>query len=221
MLGRQKRWREALGCFERAVALDSLDSEPHLHWGIALQKLEEWEPAIQQLTRAAELDEDDTYSLFYLGSCLEQAAGHRPGAGYLEQAIATFKQLLGLNPNDAYALNYLGYLYADRAIHLDEAVELLQRAVALEPENSAFFDSLGWAYFRLGRLDEAKEHLDQALAKMETYQGEEQAVIFDHAGDVAQALGRHGEARQHWLRALELVPENATVQHKLQPLTTP
>ncbi len=221
VLGRQQHWQEAVGRFQRAVALDSLDGEAHLHWGIALQKLEQWESAIEKLTRANELDEEDTFSLFYLGSCLEQAAVRRPEPGYLPRAIEIFKQLLALNPNDAYALNYLGYLYADRGIHLEEAVELLQRAVALEPDNSAFYDSLGWAYFRLGRLDQAKDYLDRALAKMETYQGEEQAVIFDHAGDVAQALGRHSEARQHWQRALELVPENATVQHKLQPLTTP
>ncbi|MSR82844.1 MAG: tetratricopeptide repeat protein [Candidatus Latescibacteria bacterium] len=221
VLGRQQRWQEALGRYQKAAALDSLDSETLLHWGIALQKLGQWEPAIEKLTRASELDTDDSYGLFYLGSCLEQAAGHQPQANYLTRAIEIFKQLVALNPNDSYSLNYLGYLYADRGIHLDEAVELLQRAVGIDPENSAFYDSLGWAYYHLGQLDQAKQYLDQALEKMKSYQGEEQAVIFDHAGDIAQAMGRHPEAKQHWQRALELVPENDTVQRKLSPPVRP
>jgi len=81
-------------------------------------------------------------------------------------------------------------MLADAGQRLDEAVGLLQRAVALEPDNGAFLDSLGWACFRLGRLDEAWDYMQRALASLSAdYPDEERAVILQHAGDVAVALG--------------------------------
>jgi tetratricopeptide (TPR) repeat protein len=215
VLGRQSRWQEAIGLYRKAVQIDALNSDIWLHWGIAHQRLEEWTDSIQQLRRAVDLAPRDTYSLFYLGGAFEQAANAGLEGDYLQEAIGTFKRLLEINPEDAYALNYLGYLYADRGIHLEEAIELLLRAVGLDPANSAFLDSLGWAYYRLKRYDEAEKYLELALANMADEGGEELAVIFDHAGDIAQALGQNEKARGRWLRVLELSPDNTGVQRKL------
>ena len=121
------------------------------------------------------------------------------------------------DPKDSYALKYLGYMYADKGTRLEEAVELLSRAISLDPDNSAFLDSLGWAYFRLGEFEQAERYLDQALALMGQDEPEEQAVIFDHAGDIASALGKDGEARTHWQKVLELAPDNEKVRLKLEP----
>ena len=131
--------------------------------------------------------------------------------------METFENLLQIDPEDPYALNYLGYMYADKGTHLQEAVELLSRAIVLDPENSAFLDSMGWAYFRLGDLEQAEEYLNRALAFLGENEVDEQAVIFEHAGDIANALGKDKEARMHWRKVLELTPENKEVRLKLVP----
>ena len=131
--------------------------------------------------------------------------------------METFENLLQIDPEDPYALNYLGYMYADKGTHLQEAVELLSRAIVLDPENSAFLDSMGWAYFRLGDLEQAEEYLNRALAFLGENEVDEQAVIFEHAGDIANALGKDKEARMHWQKVLELTPENKEVRLKLVP----
>ena len=220
-LGKQEAWEKAIRQFRHVVQVDSSHSEAWLRWGLGLQRLERWEEALAKVERASALDDQDRDVLFYLGSALEQAAHHLGKAAYFERAVSTFQQLLALDPTDAYALNYLGYMYADKGIELDKAVELLLRAIALEPAKSPFLDSLGWAYFRLGELDRAQHYIEQALETMSQGEPEELAVIFDHAGDIAQALGKREEARRHWQRALELGPENQDVQRKLADVEVP
>jgi tetratricopeptide (TPR) repeat protein len=160
---------------------------------------------------------DEANALFYLGSCYEQASRAQQNANYFARAVETFKRLISLQPEDAFALNYLGYMYAEKGIHLQEAVELLLRAIEIDPDNSAFLDSLGWAYFRLGEYDQAEHYLARALQYVDGDDGEEQAVILDHAGDIAAAQGKKNAANKHWQRALELDPNNDAVRGKLKP----
>ncbi len=221
VLGRRQQWEEAILQYRNAVKLDSLNGDLYLHWGLALEKLELWEEAIEKLILATDLDPEDTHRLFYLGSCFEQAARQTGREAYFDRAIETFERLLEADPDDAYSLNYLGYMYADKGIHLEEAVVMLSKAVSLDPGNSAFLDSLGWAYFRLGQLDHAQHYLGRALEILgrgdpTVEAAGDQAIILDHAGDVAQALGKDNEARTHWTRALELAPDNHDVKTKLE-----
>ena len=217
--GQQQRWHDAIGRYRKAVEADSTHADGYLHWGVALQKVGEWDAAVERLTRAAELMPQDSYALFYLGSALEEASREVHGAersrGYFDRAVTVFRRLIELNPDDAYALNYLGYSFAERGVHLEEAVELLTRAIRLEPDNGAFFDSLGWAYYRMGELEEAERYLGKARQQMAGHEHTEQAVILDHAGDIANALGKRHEAIDHWRRALDLTPESEKLQKKL------
>ena len=219
VLARQEKWTEAIDHFGQALALNPMQVDALLHWGLVLEEQEKWEEAVEKLTQAVSLDETDTQVLFHLGAGLEQASRQTGVEEYFARAVAAFKQLLEFDPEDRYALNYLGYMYADKGIELETAIELLLKAVQLDPNNSAFFDSLGWAYFRQGDLDRAAHYLDRALECIidEEYDAEEQAVIFDHAGDIAQAMGKKLEARQHWQKALQLAPDNGVVKAKLSP----
>ena len=216
-LGRQGQWEDALAQYETAASLDPAYSPTFLYWGLALEELEQWEAALEKLNQAVVLANDKSRVLFYLGSCYEQASRKLDRDEYFDRAIETFQRLLEIEPNDAYALNYLGYMYADKGMRLTEAVELLEKAIALEPDNSAFLDSIGWAYFRLGELAQAEQYLQQALEHMDEIDPEEQAVIFDHAGDIASSLGKTDEARAHWQKVLELAPDNEEVRRKLLP----
>ena len=113
-------------------------------------------------------------------------------------AERTVRQLLEVVPGNADALNYLGYLLADKGRQLDEAVRLVQRALDAEPDNPSFLDSLGWAYYRRGELDEAEKYLSPAAARMPN-----NAVVQDHFGDLLAGRGRWPEAIAAWTRALE------------------
>src|SRR6202011_1719818 len=95
------------------------------------------------------------------------------------------------------ALNYLGYMLAERGERLDESVRVLKRALELEPENGSFLDSLGWAYYKADKLDLAEANLKRAADQLRT-----NSVIQDHYGDVLLKLGRFDDAIAAFTRAL-------------------
>lgn len=110
---------------------------------------------------------------------------------FLEQVLDEF-------PDDIGALNDLGYLWCDQDKHLKRSLAMVQKAVAEEPENMAYRDSLGWALFKLGRYDEAVKELEKAAA-METPDG----VIFDHLADAYHKAGETAKALEFWQKALD------------------
>jgi tetratricopeptide (TPR) repeat protein len=119
-------------------------------------------------------------------------------------AEADFRKALELNPDQPQVLNYLGYSFVDRGENLDEALALIERAVAAEPQSGYIVDSLAWAYFRLGRYEDAVEPMEKA-SLLEPVD----PVVTDHLGDVYWAVGRVLEAQFQWRRALSFEPEEA------------
>jgi tetratricopeptide (TPR) repeat protein len=115
-----------------------------------------------------------------------------------DAAEAEFRKVLELDPENASALNYLGYMLADRNVRLEEAYELIRKAVELDPHNGAYLDSLGWVYFRMGRLDEAEKYLRKALERVPR-----DPTVNDHLGDVLAQQGRLKEAVAQWSVALK------------------
>jgi tetratricopeptide (TPR) repeat protein len=112
-------------------------------------------------------------------------------------AEAAFKQVLARDPDNAAALNYLGYMLAERGERLDESVSYIKKALQLEPENGSYLDSLGWAYYKADKLDLAEENLKRAADQMTS-----NSVIQDHYGDVLFKRGRIDDAIAAWTRAL-------------------
>src|SRR6266481_549671 len=115
-----------------------------------------------------------------------------------EAAEAEFRKVLQVNPANAGALNYLGYMLADRNVRLQEALQLITKALEKEPNNGAYLDSLGWVYYRLGRLPEAEENLRRALAKTPR-----DATVHDHLGDVLLHQSKVKEAIVQWQASLK------------------
>ena len=118
-------------------------------------------------------------------------------AGQLDAAEKELRKLVSADPLDSDALNSLSYMFADRGMRLEEAVELAQRAVKIEPGNPAYLDTLGWALFKQGRVEEAAEPLGKAALSLTG-----NSVIQDHHGDVLARRGRTAEAIAAWQRAL-------------------
>ena len=142
--------------------------------------------------------------LFRLASSLERA-------GDFSGAEDGFRKLLQMRPNDGPAQNYLGYMWADKGVRLDEAYALLQKAVAREPRNGAYLDSLGWACFRLGKIEAAERNLAEAHRR-----DPDDPTIEEHLGDLQQRRGDVAGAIAHWERALQLKPDEPDkIQKKL------
>ena len=117
-------------------------------------------------------------------------------------AEADLKKALDLYPDQPLVLNYLGYSWVDKGVNLDEAFKMLRRAVDLRPRDGYVVDSLGWAYYRLGRYDDAVRELEKAIDLKPS-----DPVINDHLGDAYWRVGRKLEARFQWNHARDLNPE--------------
>lgn len=118
-------------------------------------------------------------------------------------AEADFRAALAVDPDQPSVLNYLGYSLVERREKLDEALALIDRAVASEPDAGYIVDSLAWALFRLGRYDEALPHMERAVELMPT-----DPILNDHLGDIYWAVGRFREAEFQWRRALSFGPHD-------------
>jgi len=121
-----------------------------------------------------------------------------------EKAIVHMQKVLELEPNHAEALNYIGYTWADQNTNLEQALEYIEKAMSLKPGNGYIQDSLGWVYFRLGKLDRAKAEILKALDMEPT-----DPHIHDHLGDIYRAQGRMGKAGEAYKQAEELFSDPA------------
>jgi Flp pilus assembly protein TadD len=154
------------------------------------QRGKQYEAAEKMLHRARGVKPREVQVLFQLGAVLERQKKHAEAEG-------AFKSALEVEPESPQVLNYLGYMNAERGVDLEHSLAMIDRALALDPENGAYLDSRGWALYRLRRLEQAEEALRQAVAK----EGES-AVILDHLAETLRARGKVQEALKVWKRAL-------------------
>tara|TARA_R110002020_G_scaffold83397_2_gene207426 strand:+ start:339499 stop:341253 length:1755 start_codon:yes stop_codon:yes gene_type:complete len=129
------------------------------------------------------------------------------------EAESDLKTALALQPENASILNYLGYAYIDRGLNYDAALNMISRAVELEPQSGYIIDSLGWAHYRMGRYELATRFLERAV---ELSPGA--SLLNDHLGDAYWQMGRKTEARFQWQRALKLDPspeDKARIEAKM------
>lgn len=122
-------------------------------------------------------------------------------------AVEDFRKALTLSPNQPSVLNFLGYGFVERKENLDEALDMIKRAVAARPTDGYIRDSLGWVFFRLARYDEALEEMERAV-ELEPVE----PVLNDHLGDVYWAVGRKREAVFEWKRALSFITETTDLE---------
>lgn len=183
--------------------------------GLAYHEQKKYPDALNHLTAAEAIARaSDTNRLtapffFQLGATAERV-GDRPAA---EQY---FEKCLALAPDDAEALNYLGFMWAEKGEKLERARQMIERAVKLEPDNAAFLDSMGWVLFQQGQPREGLEFLLKAVAKSE----EPDPTLFDHLGDAYAALKEMDKAHEAWAKSLTL-ESNETVRKKLDAGKTP
>jgi tetratricopeptide (TPR) repeat protein len=164
----------------------------------------------EEALHEAQLEEDDDFvnAKFYFnyGAAAEQA-------GLYDKATDLLRKSIALDPeNSAEACNYLGYMWADHNMNLDEAETMIRRALESEPNNTSYLDSLGWVEFRKGQFDRALDNLLRAAKTAER----EDPVVFEHIGDTYLKLNRTREALEAWQKALALDPKNKNLADKIQ-----
>ncbi len=184
-----------LGRFDRAEAMlkklmgGEQDRETLLSLAHVYEKarnFKEMERAINQAEKLSQSEEDKETTYFLRGAMFEKMKK-------FDKAEAEFRRVLALNPDSASALNYLGYMLADRNERLEEALTMIQKAVDMDPHNAAYLDSLGWVYYRLNRLEEAEEYLRRSLER-----GSRDPTVHDHLGDVLFSRDNLKDAITQW-----------------------
>jgi tetratricopeptide (TPR) repeat protein len=155
-----------------------------------LKRYSEAEQALDKAEQLSTKQDDKEYVWFLRGSTFERQKRYA-------EAEQQFKKVVASDPQHAMALNYLGYMLADQNTKLDEAFGYIKRALDIDPTNGAYLDSIGWAYFRLGKYELAEENLVKASQKINT-----DPTVHDHLGDLYQKTGRLKLAATHWERAL-------------------
>ena len=169
----------------------------HSTLGDVLRAREDWAGAIAAYDRALERVPEDTqmrWVLYYSRGIAHERSGD------MAASEADFRAALAVNPEQPQVLNYLGYSLVEQHRNLDEALDMIERAVAASPDSGYIVDSLGWVFYRLGRYNEAVGQMERAVELLAV-----DPVVNDHLGDVYWAVGRHREAEFQWRRAISFV----------------
>ncbi|MEZ5284371.1 MAG: tetratricopeptide repeat protein [Vicinamibacterales bacterium] len=190
-LARAGRTAEAITFLEGAIKAESRSPQLALALADAYAADKRYDDAVRVIEQAeTAFGEDEAFTLKLVGLYEE--------SGRLAEAERELRARIEGDPLDALALNYLGYMLADRTQRFDEAVDLIQRALKVEPDNPSYLDSLGWALYKQGKVDEAAQPLGRAAAALPA-----NSVIQDHHGDVLARQGKWTEAASAWQRALD------------------
>ena len=154
------------------------------------KKYSDAEQSAQKAEQMAHGDSGKETAWFLLGSIYERQKR-------FDQAEQQFRKVLEVNPDNAPVLNYYGYMLADRGVRVAEAASLIQRALKQEPNNGAYLDSLGWAYYKQNKLVEAEEYLRKAIDR----EGDDPTIL-SHLADVYLKLGQNERAADYFERSL-------------------
>ena len=201
---------KALATLQRALLAVPDDPAIHAYLGLTFMQARHFEDAIASFARAESLakaagdQQIRPQFYFWYGSACDQA-------GHFEQAEKLFETCIQANPQADEALNYLAYMWALRGIKLDRALEYVQRALAIDPDDGAYIDTLGWVYFKRGDYELALTALKRANDLIA-----DDPTITEHVGDALQALGQKREALRYWTKSLRYAPDNAELRAKLK-----
>lgn len=205
--------QEALATLEKARAKFPENFLTEFLSGLAYSGRKEYAESVKHFTaaeviaRATDPKQLDDNFYFQLGAVYERNGDYQQSEIYLQKCLE-------ISPDFAAALNWLGYMWADRGIKLDQAREMIEKAVKLEPKSAEFLDSLGWVLFK---LDQPQPALEQMLKAVELAEKPD-ATLYDHLGDIYMALKQPEKAREAWRKSLSIEPSEQ-IQKKLNSPT--
>ncbi len=193
LLGENQQPDEAVKLLEGSLKNNAADRDVYLNMAQIYERAHKYGEAEQMARKAEALPGDareNEMTWFLIGAIFERQK-------QFDKAEEEFKKVLNVNPKNAAALNYYGYMLADRGLRLDEAREMIQRALDQEPYSGAYLDSLGWVYYKQNKLTEAETALRKAVER-ESHD----PTIRSHLGDVYAKQGRMEQATIEWEKSL-------------------
>ena len=205
--GTQGKYKKAYDYFLKSVKSDPENPGSYFFWGL----VQIWEgkniEARDNILRAISIKNDEETYYFYLAVAYEKLNA-------IDKSIENLKLAISYNKNSARSYNYLGYLYADKNMNIDEAYTLVQKALEIEPDNGAYLDSLGWIYYRKGEYESALKNLLLAEGLLDE-SGNQDYAVYDHLGDIYLKLDNRSKAVFYWERALRL-EKNKSIEEKVK-----
>lgn len=207
----QGSFEDTLDVADRALLEFSNDKNFHYLRLESLFNLNRIQEGLEQAKAMLTLWPDDLDIAYQYGFFLDMT-------GDKKTALTVMEGILKLNPDYPSALNYVGYSLAEDNHDIERALALIERAITLAPDAGYIQDSHAWVLYRLGRYEEAWQSILKAIAltRLNTGVNQEEPTIYEHAGDIAKALGKTEDAKQMYTRALELSPEHPeAIQKKM------
>jgi len=183
---------EAMEVIKRAIEVDNKNIDLYLILASFFESKKEYDKALEVIKQALEYDDKNIDIIFRLGVVLDKS-------GDKEGCITQMRKILEINPDHADSLNYIGYTYAEEGINLDEAMDLILKALNIKPNSGFIIDSLGWVYYQKGLYDEATESLEKAFSLIS-----DDPTIAEHLGDAYLKKSQYERSLEMYQKALNL-----------------
>lgn len=189
---------------KKSLLLNPDDFTSLYAYGITLNQLKKEEEALIYLNRALEKEPMNVSLIGTIGLIEENLGNHDKSAELYEYALS-------IDSENALVLNNYAYSLAERDIELEKALQMVEKALEIDPYNSSYLDTIGWVYFKLGDYEKARDYIYQSLKE-----NEDNAEVTDHLGDVYFKLNNKIKALEYWEKAFELDPEREGLKEKIQ-----
>ncbi|MGM0609429.1 MAG: tetratricopeptide repeat protein [Candidatus Muiribacteriota bacterium] len=202
-----KNYKKAVSILKKALEVNPKNSLLLITLGNIYEEQQEYEKAVNTYKKGLDFasEDDRLWSFYYRLGVVYDKQNNK------EKSIEMMKKALNLKPDNPDTLNYLGYTYADMGINLDQAEEMILKALALKENDGYITDSLGWVYFKQGKIDKALKHLLKAAKLVK-----DDPIIYEHLGDVYRHKDDLKKALENYKKALKIDPENQTVKEKIE-----
>ncbi|KAA3610158.1 MAG: tetratricopeptide repeat protein [Calditrichaeota bacterium] len=194
---------KAAETFREAVTYIEDDAAIWSWLGVTLQRQKKFAEAIEPFQKAIAIDPKNTNALSSLPVVLEEL-------DLFAQSDSVYEAGLKTLPDNALLLNNFAYSLSERDQRLQEAFEMSQKAISIEPDNGAYLDTIGWILYKLGKYDEAKDYILKSISLRP-----KSAVVLDHLGDVYYKLDDIANAKKYWKMSIEVKPDNPAVLDKI------
>jgi tetratricopeptide (TPR) repeat protein len=199
----KNNFQEVVTILEKAITIVPDDFRVNFFLGVAYNRVGRNEDAVRVLEKARLINPKDINAITQLALVYD-------GMKKYEECDRLYEEGLRLDPTNATILNNYGYSFADRNIQIDRALEMATKAVAAQPDNTSFLDTIGWVYFRLGDYKQAEMYIKKAIDK-----GEVSPVVHEHLGDVYYKMNDVERAVEQWKIALKMDEENVSLKEKI------
>jgi len=195
------RMSDALALCDKIITSESEFAKAYYIRGLIRIRNESFREAAEDFTKASELLPANAAVFYFRATALYEL-------GEFDGAVADLRKVLTMSPGFPDASNFLGYILADHGVQLDEALQLVEKAIHETPTNASYLDSMGWVYFQMGRLEEAEYHLSLASQLLDEA-GAPDSIVLEHLGDLYVKMGVKARALAAYSRALTLLEEKS------------